>query len=1414
MCVLLSMSSVLLANAAPSKIQSGDAYAKSNESGTVWSIGTSSVQLDFAVGDGNFRISSFKNLLATPHIDYMKGSDPICPLAPDLDALKQNYVTKELWAKALSGGASVDMASTGLKLKVKKGEMIGFAVGPHGDFQSDQTDWPTKVTYNDGESYSSSTDKDINQGPVWFYCINVPGTGFISQMDEITWSSNTQQKIRVPKPESGYRAGQYEPHVGPSVLHPSNLCDALRVWKAPKDGTVTISGVAHQIGGGNVDLRVLIIREKTAAELKAVKETRSWKLESARAEKILTNGRPAVQLNFLLKQDNVRMKYHVVAYPGTSVFRQWSELENLGKSPAKLGSYNTLLSLNLNTGNDKFTNYWMIGGNHLANQAELHAEEVPVGYNHSFGTTATGDYVPWVGVKRNSGAQDGLFVAPDYLGLWQITVNRPNSGHAKVTVGCGDLLAQKLAPGKSRRMPYVTFGIMNGGLDNMAENLYNWQYEYMWDYTHDDWYTKMLFTVAWYGDSDNAQQQFAGHLGDLDMNWTDYIRTSGMEVLWEDAGWSATHHWWEADYEGPDFAQTRRFLDKNDMKLAVWIAGHQSSGLLESKVAAWGNFQRRTDGMGFDSTIDKTFRTDTEKFLNDNPRCSFHTCSGGSTYAHTFEVQRYTDINYDADGPSSDYTNAYWSYLETPDKWFDNLNSNNNMDTRMRFLTQTPKWGLYITPTDLASMRRLCDIYHYMLKVGVAGRWSYIVHPKISGDDDRHYCQRLNYDHTKSMIILKHRATNDVTIYPKGLIPQKKYLVEYEVIKDSISRTGADLMKNGIVIKNQKPGELIYFNMPNRPGSGRDKTAPQPPTNVLAKRETNIGYAGVGIYWSPGSDNNWISYYEVKRGDEVLAKISTGTYYFDRSAGWNPAAQYAVRTVDGDGNTSPWTPCKRLADEQLTACALGGLFSESGREGWVAETTSDGKNYQPMKWVPPARPTSADLGGTTIQPGGAEGYWENGTARVGRGWQQAAADADCSRTWVAGTSGKIRITGRSMKEYYHRDSGEPLNVRIMLNDKQVWPESGWAVAKVGDSTGAQHDFELNVASGDQVRFILGRGTSPDNDLIAWMPSISYVDSGSNKSPESVVRIFCGSAKNYTDKFGVVWSADKFFKGGNAIAPGTTLQKSIQLVNDANLYKYGRTGKDFTYSIPVKPGTYCIRMKFAEPKYAYLFERPFNVSINGKQVMTNFDICQAARGPKRAFDRLVRYVVPNGDGKINIRFTGGWEPSQKTNEALIQAIEITPESRPTVRINAGSGTEFVDWNSFVWSADTGFDGGNTITGDAWVAHATPTLYDQSLYQTARTGKKLSYKVSLPDGLYSVHLKFAELWLKELGKRPMDIAINGRLVRKAWDPATQAGKVAMSADIRVDDIVPDKNGQISITLKAVGANDAILQGIEIE
>jgi hypothetical protein len=66
-----------------------------------------------------------------------------------------------------------------------------------------------------------------------------------------------------------------------------------------------------------------------------------------------------------------------------------------------------------------------------------------------------------------------------------------------------------------------------------------------------------------------------------------------------------------------------------------------------------------------------------------------------------------------------------------------------------------------------------------------------------------------------------------------------------------------------------------------------------------------MDFPGVELAWHPGTDDNWVSCYEIYRNGALLDKVAKGTFYFDHSAGADLAANYEICTVDGAGNVSP-----------------------------------------------------------------------------------------------------------------------------------------------------------------------------------------------------------------------------------------------------------------------------------------------------------------------------------------------------------------------------------------------------------------------------------------------------------------------------------------------------------------------------
>jgi hypothetical protein len=92
---------------------------------------------------------------------------------------------------------------------------------------------------------------------------------------------------------------------------------------------------------------------------------------------------------------------------------------------------------------------------------------------------------------------------------------------------------------------------------------------------------------------------------------------------------------------------------------------------------------------------------------------------------------------------------------------------------------------------------------------------------------------------------------------------------------------------------------------------------------------------------------------------------------------------------------------------------------------------------------------------------------------------------------------------------------------------------------------------------------------------------------------------------------------------------------------AAIYQGERYGASFAYTLPnLTPGkTYTLRLHFAETYYTTIGGREFNVLINGKQVLTNFDIVAAAGAGFKANIQTFP-ATATSQGTIVLQFTKG------------------------------------------------------------------------------------------------------------------------------------------------------------------------------
>ena len=601
-----------------------------------------------------------------------------------------------------------------------------------------------------------------------------------------------------------------------------------------------------------------------------------------------------------------------------------------------------------------------------------------VGSNTSYGfRPGSSSYAPWYALYAKETKQ-GLFIGWDYFGHWtsSFALNPEGGVTARLKVA-----GQKhaLAPGESLTTPKAFVGLYHDDLDNAGNECLDWQYRYLWDYTRDGWFPAIRMLGYWMNGTAWGQPGAAWTGGGPDYQSTfrkvfrvaDLMRYVGADVYHRDWGW------WDraGDWNGPDFRTTINYLRKQDMGQLIyaflytvdkksrvaqehpdWLLGDtldmsrpEVVAFMESQldqfVARWGDFEWRNDSFftaareGDDGVMlaqDEGFRRLIRTFLDKHPKCAFQAVNGGGNYGG-YDYTRYASAFSFSDGAVGPLRNYYAALLFPPDKTSDipdvwNPNDYNKATWRGLLCINFDMTGDTTDAAKLEGLRELVDIYHYLHQQGVVGRWVHVFRPLITGDDPTLYFQRLSRDGKRGLIIPKRPAPGPVTIKPKGLLPKEHYVVSFHESDRSEQRTGADLMERGISFDKLPAGELIYLNLPLHPGSKGDQQPPTTPHAVSKRKAENMGYPGVELTWKAGTDNNWVSYYEVLRDGTALDKVAKGTFYFDHSAGADLAARYEIRTVDGAGNVSPRAAAKGLAAKpaQIFDDVVGGQFKFGG----------------------------------------------------------------------------------------------------------------------------------------------------------------------------------------------------------------------------------------------------------------------------------------------------------------------------------------------------------------------------------------------------------------------------------------------------------------------------------------------------
>jgi hypothetical protein len=267
-----------------------------------------------------------------------------------------------------------------------------------------------------------------------------------------------------------------------------------------------------------------------------------------------------------------------------------------------------------------------------------------------------------------------------------------------------------------------------------------------------------------------------------------------------------------------------------------------------------------------------------------------------------------------------------------------------------------------------------------------------------------------------------------------------------------------------------------------------------------------------------------------------------------------------------------------------------------------------------------------------------------------------------------------------------------------------------------------------------------------------------------------------------------------------------------------LYLKPRTG-EFRYDIPLQPGSYELRLFFAETVYRddELMQnggeasRLFNVLANGRLILQEFDVISDAGGPNIADIRVFRDIVPAADGYLHLEFKGS---------ALLNGIEIAPGKSGRmlpVRIAAARQTGFTDSAGNYWQPDQFWQGGRSVLRSQPKADPDPEVYSGERFG------HFSYAIPVdPRGSYTLTLRFAEFFWGPggnsnawpyhpgvhvagipggAGSRTFDLLCNTRLLMKDFDIYREAGGRLIGITRTFRGLRPSVQGKLTLSFLPV-------------
>ncbi|GAA4193419.1 hypothetical protein GCM10022219_15190 [Microbacterium oryzae] len=664
----------------------------------------------------------------------------------------------------------------------------------------------------------------------------------------------------------------------------------------------------------------------------------------------------AVHLTLTLSRPGIRVDRQYWLYPDTSFIEERTDVTNTGSLAVELNDFSAVSMRVLGDDAEDVDMYAINGDKASAATYQTLKGPIPMASGlQNPGGRGGNVHQPFVTLHDREAAE-GIAVTWDYTGNWVMNVG---DSYGKILVEPRATLATALAPGNEITGPVGRVGFYQGDLDDMGNSILDFTYRYLWDDTSDEYFP--LIRYGGYGSTPDI-------IGDK-IRQLAYI---GGDMVWMDDGWQDAMGDWNAK-PGEPLREYRDFAAMHGMQMGYWLvpwgaegksqiaaqhpdwmlnAADRKAGLdtinpevrahidsmLQDRQEELGPFMLKTDFGADSGNLEKANATMDilQEFVDHNPQAGLQLCSDGGGLMNLRTVAL-SDLALQRDGTPG-REDGYWTSMMYPTEKL--IASYGRGDVGKYSKSNRHLLSFHFTiagdttaPDEaLEPLRVDAEIYRYLASQGVMGRWVEVYRPTSDSGSVVGILQKMSGDGERGYITFPKAAFalgSAVTLKPKGLEPDHAYTVaSQEGSVPTQTRSGADWMRDGIDIGAYVEGEILYFNLENRPGAGTDEVAPTPAAEVRTALATRLGEDGVELTWKAGADDRWLSHYAIWKNGEPYTKVSSGEYFFDAGAAVDDV--YEVRAVDGDGNVSAGAVSTPLDPEAPARAVL------STTSGWAS----------------------------------------------------------------------------------------------------------------------------------------------------------------------------------------------------------------------------------------------------------------------------------------------------------------------------------------------------------------------------------------------------------------------------------------------------------------------------------------------